>query len=105
MYVYHIVRPADWEDWKDKTFYEAASLEPEGFIHCSFEDQVADVIERYYGDADEVIVLKIDTGKLISKLIAEPSTNNELYPHIYGPINLDAVTELRPRKVTDILGL
>jgi uncharacterized protein (DUF952 family) len=103
MYVYHIVLPADWENWKDKTFYEAASLETEGFIHCSFEDQVAGVIGRYSKDAGEVVVLKIDTGKLISKLVAEPSTNNELYPHIYGPINLDAFAQAELRKVSDIL--
>jgi uncharacterized protein (DUF952 family) len=95
MIIYHIVRSADWDRWKNKSYYEAESLETEGFIHCSFEDQLTGVIERYYNGEPVLVILSIDPSLLVSKLVSELSTNSEMYPHIYGPINRDAVIEVR----------
>ncbi len=64
----------------------------EGFIHCSKEDQVAGVLKRYFPDSTSLLKLVIDPSKVSSKLIFErPKTGNEEFPHIYGPLNLDAV--------------
>lgn len=91
MKIYHIVLPEVWEKFKDEKFYEAESLASEGFIHCSFADQLDAVLQRYYKGVEQILILTIDTEKLTSKLVEEPSTNNEIYPHIYGKINLDSV--------------
>jgi|SRR6476620_7451710 uncharacterized protein (DUF952 family) len=103
MFIYHIVLPEKWKAVKDNSSYEADSLETEGFIHCSYDHQLDGVIGRYYSDAPEVVVLKLDINRLTSKLVSEPSTGGEVYPHIYGPINLDAVadTEVRTRSNSD----
>ncbi len=97
MLIYHIVLPDVWDDAKFKTFYEAASLAAEGFIHCSYKDQLEGVIDRYYADAKALVILSIDSNLLTSPLVSEPSTNNEPYPHIYGPINVDAVINAEKR--------
>lgn len=97
MFIYHIVLPEKWEAVKQNSTYAADSLDSEGFIHCSYDDQLDGVIIRYYSDAPELVILKLDINKLTSKLVSEPSTGGELYPHIYGPINLDAVAEVRIR--------
>lgn len=91
MQIYHIVTPEVWEQFKDEDFYEAESLQSEGFIHCSFAGQLEAVLQRYYSDAEKVLILEIDSEKLVSKLVEEPSTNNETYPHIYGAINREAI--------------
>jgi uncharacterized protein (DUF952 family) len=78
--------------------YVARSLETEGFIHCSFEDQLDGVIGRYYADVDEVVVLTIETERLMSRVVNEPSTANEIYPHVYGPINRDAIVDVAHRR-------
>lgn len=93
MYVYHIVLPETWESAKNGSSYSADSLETEGFIHCSYDHQLDEVIERYYADAKELVILKVEIGKLTSKLVSEPSTGGEIYPHIYGPINKEAVAD------------
>ena len=92
MKIYHIVKPEIWGNFKDEKFYEAESLETEGFIHCSFAAQLEGVLERYYKNAGKVLILEIETDELTSKLVNEPSTNDEIYPHIYGKINMDAIT-------------
>ena len=91
MTIYHIVLPTVWEKFKDKDFYEASSLQTEGFIHCSFAEQIETVLNRYYEDAETVLLLEIETEKLTSELINEPSTGGEIYPHIYGKINAGAI--------------
>ncbi len=100
MKIYHIVMPEVWENFKDKDFYEAESLRTEGFIHCSFAGQLDAVLQRYYSDAGKVLILEIDTEKLVSKLVEEPSTGNEIYPHIYGAINREAIVRIRERNPT-----
>jgi undecaprenyl diphosphate synthase len=97
MKIYHIVMPEDWAAAEGGREYSAASLRDEGFIHCSFEDQLDGVLTRYYSGAGEVVVLEIEPAALSAELVEEPSTNNEVYPHIYGALNLDAVTKVFKR--------
>ena len=94
MKIYHIVTPEVWGFFKNKDFYEAESLPTEGFIHCSFANQLEGVLDRYYKNAGRVLILEIETDKLTSKLVNEPSTNDEVYPHIYGEINRKAIIKV-----------
>jgi uncharacterized protein (DUF952 family) len=97
MLIYHIVLPEVWDEFKDKNEYEASSLQTEGFIHCSYRNQLEDVLERYYKNVNSVFVLHINPHLLTSELIAEPSTNREVYPHIYGKINRRAIARVEKR--------
>jgi len=94
MRIYHIVLPDDWAAF-DTELYRAKSLETEGFIHCSFAEQLNAVIARYYAGEPEVVVLEIETDTLMSRVLKEPSTASEIYPHIYGPINRDSIVSVR----------
>lgn len=98
MLVYHIVLPEVWEAF-DTHLYRAPSLETEGFIHCSFASQLDAVINRYYSGVERVIVLEIETDRLMSRVLREPSTDNEIYPHIYGPINRDSIVRVKKKTV------
>ena len=104
MLIYHIVLPDVWSSF-DGELYEAASLVDEGIIHCSFEAQLDGVLERYYSGAESVVVLAIDPDRLTSELVSEPSTGGENYPHIYGPINCDAIVSATERKLGTTVGL
>ncbi len=95
--IYHITTKQDWKEAQQKGFYEHPSLKDEGFIHCSQEEQVAGVLERYFKDQSGLLKLVIDTDKLKSKYVFDwsPSTQ-DTFPHVYGPINLDAVINTVP---------
>ncbi len=99
MTIYHIVLPEVWKEFDGDEFYEAASLVTEGFIHCSFENQLDGVLERYYPGVEKVLILEINPEKLTSKVAHEPSTNNEIYPHIYGKINREAIIGIKAREL------
>ena len=93
MLIYHIVLPEVWAEKKDAEFYEAESLRAEGFIHCSYKYQLEDVLERYYKDREKVLILHINSNLLTAPFVPEPSTNREIYPHIYGAINRRAIVD------------
>ena len=99
MQIYHIVLPEVWAAF-DSDLYKAGSLESEGFIHCSFAEQLESVIARYYSGNNRILILEIDPERLMSRVIKEPSTNNELYPHVYGPINRDAILSVTERQLS-----
>ena len=90
--IYHIVSDADWQKALSEGSYAAPSLATEGFIHSSKKCQVKGVMDRYYQNKTNLLLLHIDESKLESILKYElaPSINEE-FPHIYGRLNLDAV--------------
>lgn len=81
--------------------YRAESLATEGFIHCSTRAQLPGVVERYYRGRTGLIVLRIDAGKVTPPLRweAPKSMPDERFPHLYGPLNTEAVVEVVPLEV------
>lgn len=95
--IYHITTAEEWKAGQEKGAYEATSLKEEGFIHCSQAEQVPEVLVRYFTGKTNLVKLSIDPQKLTSRLIYEWSPSlAQTFPHIYGPINVDAVISAEP---------
>ena len=93
--IYHVTTKQEWKAAQEKGYYTAPSLKTEGFIHCSEEQQVKGVLERYYKGKTDLLKLVIDPQKLQHELKYELALSvNENFPHLYGPINLDAVVDV-----------
>lgn len=82
--------------------YSAPSLDSEGFIHCSTREQVLPVANAFYMGEDKLVLLCINEAKLDSTIKweapahieghdAPENTDDTLFPHIYGIINIDAI--------------
>jgi uncharacterized protein (DUF952 family) len=95
--IYHVTTKEAWATAQALGFYEAPSLQTEGFIHLSREEQVAGVLARYYRGATDLLLLHIAEDQLLAELRYEeaPSTG-EAFPHVYGRINLEAVMATEP---------
>src|SRR5688500_4053894 len=90
--IYHITTEPEWEEARKSGLYTAPSLNEEGFIHCSQLEQIPGVLERFFKGKANLVRLSIDTDKLSSRLIYEWSPSiADTFPHIYGPININAV--------------
>ena len=93
--IYHLARQGDWEAAAPTGEYRVASLVEEGFIHCSKDEaQMLGVANRLFKGLVNVLVLEVDTERLTSPVKHEPSRSGEVYPHIYGPLNADAVVRV-----------
>ena len=90
--IWHLIDRASWDSARSKGEHRPESLASEGFIHCSRdEEQMLAVAYRLYPGRDDMLALQLDTDRLESPLQREPSRSGEIYPHIYGPLNLGAV--------------
>jgi len=91
--IYHLVPRSSWEMVPPGP-YRAPSLESEGFIHCSNREQVARSANRFYSDKSEMLLLVVDPDRLTSELHDEEGRPGELFPHVYGPIDHEAIVEV-----------
>jgi uncharacterized protein (DUF952 family) len=94
--IFHLTTTPDWEAARASGAYRLSTrnrtLEEVGFVHCSYRHQVIAVADCVYADQSELVLLVIDPGRLPSTIKAENvEDSEELFPHIYGPLDLDSV--------------
>ena len=93
MNILHITTEAAWQTAVAAGEYRADSLETEGFIHCSTVAQVLMPANQMFAGQTDLILLTVDPAKLTARLVYEDCyESGHQFPHIYGPLNLDAVT-------------
>jgi uncharacterized protein (DUF952 family) len=94
--IYHITSRRAWSAAQETGLYSADSLASQGFIHCSKVDQILRVANSFYTNQKGLVILEIDSSSLNPPLRWEPGTDkaDELFPHIYGALNLAAVLQV-----------
>ena len=101
--IIHITSRTAWDEAQKRGDYRTESLATEGFIHCSTVSQVLSVAENFYKGQRGLVLLAIVPTLLTSNLKWEPPSGGTLppgvpqgdpFPHIYGPINLEAVVKI-----------
>ena len=63
----------------------------DGFIHLSAGHQVAGTLAKYFAGQRDLVLLAVDPGRLGERLCWEESRGGDLFPHLYGPLDLDHV--------------
>lgn len=92
-----IISPIDaYEAALPEKRYISDSLESEGFIHASPADKLTAVANRYFVGRHDLCLLCIDPNRVTSEIRWEALRGPDAYPHIYGPLNLEAVFQVHP---------
>jgi uncharacterized protein (DUF952 family) len=94
--ILHITHPANWQQAQATGAYCADTLASEGFIHCSTPSQVVATAQRFYRGQSPLVLLCIDPRLVQAEIKYESAVSGELFPHIYGPLNLTAVINVLP---------
>ncbi|MDZ8188925.1 MAG: DUF952 domain-containing protein [Nostoc sp. ChiSLP02] len=89
--ILHIAQHQQWQQAKNLGSYRADSLDSEGFIHCSRSTQIVKVANRFFNNQKDLVLLFIDADKVEAEIRDEEAEIGELFPHIYGGLNIDAV--------------
>ena len=101
--ILHVTPRVEWERAVAEGEYRGDTLATEGFIHCCLPGQLVGVISRYFHGQTNLVVLRTEPERLISPVRWEsPPGSTETFPHVYGPLNLDAVVAVVP--LEDIRG-
>ncbi|MBD2185083.1 DUF952 domain-containing protein [Planktothrix sp. FACHB-1355] len=91
--ILHITKREQWEQAQLDGFYKGDTLETEGFIHCSTPHQVVKTANKYFDNQKGLVILWIESDKVRAEIRYE-GVGEEHYPHIYGILNIDAVTQV-----------
>lgn len=92
--IFHITTRSQWDQAQQLGEYRADSLETEGFIHFSTSAQLPWVANRFYRGQTGLVLLKIECDRLKARLQFDAIETGELFPHLYGALNLDAVVQV-----------
>ena len=94
-FIYHITTPELWQAALAAGEYRAPTLAAEGFMHASTAEQLVGSANRFYSQQPSVLLLKIRLDRVRPPVVWEQSTHSaNPFPHLYGPLNLDAVVRL-----------
>jgi uncharacterized protein (DUF952 family) len=101
--IVHLIALDDWTSLSPTADWSPPSLATEGFIHCTAGDELMLVVANafYTGAAGEFLALTIDPALVRAEVrwerppSADPMAEVALFPHIYGPLNRDAVVGVR----------
>lgn len=92
----HIIENTVWQAAQASASYAPASLAAEGFIHLSQPGQVVWVANQFYQGQTGLLLLCIDPERLAPALRYDEVPGHGTFPHLYGPLNLDAVVQVLP---------
>jgi uncharacterized protein (DUF952 family) len=95
--VFHMLSKTTWDALLPGSDYRADSLASEGFVHCTAEPHMLEVVaNRFYRTQQgEWLILAVDLEQVAAEVRWE-AADGHLFPHIYGPIDRRAVTRVVP---------
>lgn len=101
--IYCLCPHSHWLAYEGKQQYLPRDYEQEGFIHATKGDALlCEVANRVYPDfSGTLLVLVIDEARVLSPIKYEAAKDGRLYPHIYGPLNTDAIADIRRMELHD----
>ena len=92
--IVHLSTQADWQSAQSSGFLRPASLASEGFVHCSRPDQILAVANAFFRGQRDLVLLEILPAGVHAEIRLD-AVENHFFPHIYGPLNTDAVKAVR----------
>ncbi len=91
-FVYKLMPRAEWEAALAAGVYEgSADDRRDGYIHFSAADQLAATARKHFSGVGDLLLLKVDADALGTDLKWEPARGGTLFPHLYGPLPINAV--------------
>ena len=95
--VYKICDRELWQEAARHGVFRGAPVDAaDGFIHFSAANQVAETAARHFAGGTDLVLVAVDAARLGPALKWEPSRGGALFPHLYGPLPLDAVLWTEP---------
>ena len=99
MRIFHLTTSEEWAAAQQEDHYVVSTrgrtLAQEGYLHCAEEHQVEEVRSRWFAGVAGLVLLEIETDLLLAPWRTEQIDGaDEPFPHIYGPLNLDAVVHV-----------
>lgn len=95
--IFKILTEEQWAVLKTTGAFLGAPVDlADGYIHFSYEGQLAETAKKYFVGQRGLWIVAVDTTLLGNALRAEPSRGGALFPHLYAPLSGDVVLWATP---------
>ena len=95
--IYKICPQALWREAESAGGFSGAPIDlADGYIHFSTAEQAQETADKHFVGQGDLLLVAVDADALGSALRYEPSRGGALFPHLYAPLNLDAVRWVKP---------
>ena len=96
-FLYKIMSKQEWKTAQAQGIYEGSEVDRrDGFIHLSAAHQVRATAQKHFSGKADLVLISIREENLGPSLKWEASRGGDLFPHIYGALKLDAISEVIP---------
>lgn len=93
---YKIIDAAEWRTAVLAGRYDGSAVDlADGYIHLSTADQLPGTASKHYAGRPDLMLLSVDLKGIEDSIVWEPSRGGALFPHVYGPLPVAAVTLAR----------
>jgi uncharacterized protein (DUF952 family) len=92
--ILHITTRQQWEEAEELGIYRGDTLDSDGFIHCSTVRQVVQVANTFFPGRSGLVLVCIDADRVAAEIRYEALESEESFPHIYGPLEVEAVSQV-----------
>ena len=100
--IYKICTAAEWAAAEKAGRFTGSPVDAaDGFIHFSTAAQAVETARRHFAGQTGLVLVSVDARLLADKLTWEPSRGGDLFPHLYTPLELDAVTAVHPLPLSE----
>jgi uncharacterized protein (DUF952 family) len=90
--IYKICPASAWREAERQGVFRGSPDDiRDGFIHFSTAAQVAETARKHFSGQVGLFLVAVDGDALDERLRWERSRNDELFPHLYGELDLGAV--------------
>ena len=97
MFIYKVCPDALWREAESAGTFKGAAIDlTDGYIHFSTQEQLGETLRRHFSGQSGLLLIQVDAGRLGESLKWEPSRGGALFPHLYGDLDLGAVTWVEP---------
>ena len=95
--IYKLLAASEWAQALEQGSFAGSPYDHhDGYVHLSGPDQVVETAARHFAGRTGIVLLTVDPDRLGPALRWETSRGGALFPHLYGPLPLDAVTAVDP---------
>ena len=93
--LYKIMSRQEWEAAQAQGVYEGSKVDrKDGFIHLSAAHQVRTTAQKHFSGKPDLVLISVREEGLSKNLKWEVSRGGDLFPHIYGPLQLAAIIDV-----------
>lgn len=90
--IFKVITRSEWSEALAAGVFSGSQVDlDDGYIHFSTAEQLAETLAKHFAGQPDLVLLTVGAAALGDELKWEPSRGGQLFPHLYGVLDCNAV--------------